>query len=76
MFWVSQHPSSGALKTVSATSGIGHNTGTATSFQRGVLVSACLVIPDGCFCSIQFPFDVLVVVFIVCLFGINHVERK
>jgi len=37
MFRASQHPSSGALKTVSATSGIGHNTGTATSFQRGLI---------------------------------------
>jgi len=37
MFRVSQHPSSGALKTVTATSGIGHDTGTATSFQRGLL---------------------------------------
>ena len=53
MFRVSQHPSSGALKTVTATSGIG------------------LVIPDGCVCSIQFSFDVLVMVYIVCLFGIN-----
>ena len=35
MFRVSQHPLSGALKTVTATSGIGHNTGTATSIQRG-----------------------------------------
>jgi len=35
MFRASQHPSSGTLKTVTATSGIGHNTGTATSFQRG-----------------------------------------
>jgi len=35
MFWVSQHPSSGVLKTVTATSGKGHNTGTATSPQRG-----------------------------------------
>jgi hypothetical protein len=34
MFRASQHPSSGILKTVTATSGIGHNTGTATSFQR------------------------------------------
>jgi len=33
---VSQHPSSGVLKTVTATSGIGHNTGTATSFQCGL----------------------------------------
>ena len=39
MFRASQHPSSGALKTVTATSGIGHNTGTATSFQRGLLLS-------------------------------------
>ena len=38
MFRASQHPSSGALKTVTATSGIGHNTGTDTSFQRGLLI--------------------------------------
>ena len=37
MFRASQHPSSGVLKTVSATSGIGHDTGTATSFQRGLI---------------------------------------
>jgi len=37
MFRVSQHPSSEVLKTVTATSGIGHTTGTATSFQRGLL---------------------------------------
>ena len=37
MFRVSQHPSSGVLKTVSATSGIGHDTGIATSFQRGLI---------------------------------------
>ena len=37
MFRVSQHPSSGVLKTVTATSGIGHDTGTATSFQRGLI---------------------------------------
>ena len=37
MFRASQHPSSGVLKSVTATSGIGHNTGTATSFQRGRL---------------------------------------
>ena len=37
VFRASQHPSSGALKNVTATSGIGHNTGTATSFQRGLL---------------------------------------
>jgi len=31
MFRVSQHPSSGVLKTVTAASGTGHNIGTATS---------------------------------------------
>ena len=35
MFRVSQHPSSGVLKTVTAASSTGHNTGTATSLQRG-----------------------------------------
>jgi len=35
MFRVSQHPSSGVLKTLTAASGTGHNTGTATSLQRG-----------------------------------------
>ena len=40
MFRVSQHPSSGVLKTVTATSGIGHKTGTATSFQRGLIMTA------------------------------------
>ena len=34
MFRVSQHPSSGVLKTVTAASGTGHNIGTVTSFQR------------------------------------------
>jgi len=37
MFRVSQHPLSGALKTVTATSGKGHNTGTDTYFQRGLI---------------------------------------
>jgi len=40
MFRVSQHPSSGVLKTVTAASGTGHNIGTATSLQQ---VSLCLV---------------------------------
>ena len=35
VFRVSPHPSSGVLKTVTAASGTGHNTGTATSLQRG-----------------------------------------
>jgi hypothetical protein len=34
MFRVSQHPLSGVLKTVTAASGTGHNTGTDTSLQR------------------------------------------
>ena len=37
MFRVSQHPSSGVLKTVTAASGTSHNTGTATSLQRGLI---------------------------------------
>jgi hypothetical protein len=37
MFRVSQHPSSGVLKTVTAASGTGHDTGTATSLQRGLI---------------------------------------
>jgi hypothetical protein len=37
MFRASQRPSSGVLKTLTATSGIGHNTGSATSFQRGLI---------------------------------------
>jgi len=37
MFRVSQHPSSGVLKAVTATSGTGHNTGTTTSLKRGLI---------------------------------------
>ena len=37
MFRVSQHPPSGVLKTVTAASGTGHNIGTATSLQRGLM---------------------------------------
>jgi hypothetical protein len=37
MFRASQHPSSGVLKTVTAASGTGHNTSTATSLQRGLI---------------------------------------
>ena len=37
MFRVSQHQSSGVLKTVTVTSGTGHNTGKATSLQRGLI---------------------------------------
>jgi len=37
IFRLSQHPSSGVLKTVPAASGTGHNNGTATSLQRGLI---------------------------------------
>ena len=37
MFRVSQHPSSGVLKTVTAASGTGHNTGTAACLYRGLI---------------------------------------
>jgi hypothetical protein len=37
MFRVSQHPSSGVLKIVTAASGTGHNIGTAASLQRGLI---------------------------------------
>jgi len=43
MFRVSQHPSSGVLKTIAAASGTGHNIGTATSFQRGHLKLCSLI---------------------------------
>ena len=37
MFRVSQHPSSGVLKTVTAASGTGHNTDADTSLQHGLI---------------------------------------
>jgi hypothetical protein len=37
MFRALQHPSSGVLKTVTATSGIGHNIDTDDCFQRGLI---------------------------------------
>jgi len=40
MFRASKHPSSGVLKTVTASSGTGHNTGAATSLQRGLIRTA------------------------------------
>ena len=50
MFQASQHPSSGVLKTVSATSGISHDTGTATSFHRGLIGTAT---PETCRVTLQ-----------------------
>jgi len=37
LFRVSQHPSPGVLKTVTEASGTGHNIGTGTSLQRGLI---------------------------------------
>jgi len=37
MFRASLHPSSGVLKTVTPASSTGHNTGAATSLQRGLI---------------------------------------
>jgi len=56
IFRVSQHPSSGVLKTVTAASGTGHNTGASTSLQRGpigrlqflVLLMMGAVTPEIC----------------------------
>jgi hypothetical protein len=45
MFRVSPHPSSGVLKTVTAASGTGHNIGTATSLQRGLIGTAIPIRP-------------------------------
>jgi len=55
MFRVSQHPSSGVLKTVTATSGTGHITGTATSLQRGQwpLLMMRAVTPETCRVTLQ-----------------------
>jgi len=51
MFRVSQHASSGVLKTVTAASGTGHNTGKATSLQRGLIRRA--VTPETCRVTLQ-----------------------
>ena len=68
MFRVSQHPSSGVLKTVTAAYGTGHNICTATSLQRGligndlyrrlrlqflVLLMMCAVTPETCTVTLQ-----------------------
>jgi len=54
MFRVSQHPSSGVLKTVTATPGTGHNTGTATSLQRGLSgLMMGAVTPETCRVTLQ-----------------------
>jgi len=55
MFRVSQHPSSGVLKPVTAASGTGRNIGTATSLQRGQvgteLVNLAVLEGGSCTCT-------------------------
>jgi len=41
MFRMSQHPSPGVLKAVTAASGTGHITGAATSLQRDLVRPRC-----------------------------------
>ena len=56
MFRMSQNPSSGVLKTVTAASGTGHNIGTATSFQHGQVGprwSEVAVTPETCRMTLQ-----------------------
>jgi len=50
MFRVSQHTSSGVLKTVPAASGTGHTTCTATPPLRGLIGTQmmCAVTPETC----------------------------
>ena len=48
MFRVSQHPSSGVLKTVTAASGTGHTTCTATPLQRGLIGTQSRSDHGGC----------------------------
>ena len=50
MFRVSQHPSSGVRKTVTAASGTGHNNGRPTSLQRGQIGT---VTPETCRVTLQ-----------------------
>ena len=50
MFRVSQHPSSGVLKTVLAASGTGHTTCTATPLQRGLIGTG--LCKSSCICWI------------------------
>jgi len=61
-FPVSRHPSSGVLKTVTAASGTGHNTGAATSLQRGLIGTNSMLIkiqPDATECRYLFSAKLL-----------------
>ena len=56
MFWVSQQPSSGVLKTVPVAPGTGHTTYTATPLQRGligILLMMGAVTPETCRVDLQ-----------------------
>ena len=39
-----------------------------------VPISAWFIVPDGCFCPVQFSFGVLVFVDFTCLFGIDKIQ--
>ena len=62
MFRVSQHPSSGVLKTVTVASGTGHNIGTTTSLQRGQIwprwSEVAVPVPEAAFTVFSTPDDV------------------
>ena len=61
MFRVSQHQSSGVLKTVPAASVTGHNTGTATSLQRGLIRPRFSTADDGCCDTRNMQYDFAVI---------------
>ena len=65
-----KRPSSGVFKTSTAATG----TCVIVAVQSSHLLiragTAYLIVPDGCIRSVQFSFDVLVVVYLSCLFGI------
>ena len=69
MFRVSQHPSSGVIKTVTAASGTGHNTGTATSLQRGLIRPRWreVAVPYGLYRRLLLQFLVLLMLGVVTL---------
>ena len=49
IFRVSQHPSTGVLQTVSATSGVRHGNGTVTSFLLGLIRTQTPEVADTVF---------------------------
>jgi len=81
MFRVSQHPSSGVLKTVTAASGTGHNTGTAASLQRGPIGPRWRVVLMGglssdCYrgCTKPLEYTVVYMLYIFQLLGYKTVQ--